>query len=81
MADIGTDFVLRLLKTNKQRDSILVVDCFLKMSYFIPCSKTSDASHVARIFLENIISLHRVLKTIVFKRDIKFTSYFWKTLW
>ena len=70
------EFVLRLLKTLRKHDSILVVvDHFSKMAHFLPYSSTCDASRVAKIFFDGVIKLHGLPKTIVSNMDVKFTLF------
>lgn len=61
--DVSLDFVLGLPKTQRGKDSVMVVvDCFSKMAHFIACARTYDASQIARLFFTN--------------RDVKFIGHF-----
>ncbi len=53
---VSMDFVLSFLRMQQGKNYILVfVDKLTKMSHFIPCYKTIDATHVAPLFFNEIV--------------------------
>ena len=64
--DISMDFILRLLNTSQKHDSIwVIVDRHTKMAHFIPVHTTYTAKRYVEIYLDRIVCLHGVPKTII----------------
>jgi len=57
-----------------------VVDKLSKETYFILVKSTYKTNNIARIFMEEVLNLHRIPKAIVLDHDAKFISNLWKGL-
>ncbi|XP_050890545.1 uncharacterized protein LOC127095948 [Lathyrus oleraceus] len=79
IADISMDFAVGLPLTQGGYDSIwVIVDRLTKFAHFLAVKTTYKASHLAGLFISEIVRLHGVPKGVVSDRDPKFTSRFWK---
>lgn len=78
--DLTMDFVEGLPKSNGYDTILVVVDRFSKYAHFIAVKHPFTAQSIAKLFLDNIVRLHGMPKTIVSDRDRIFTSTFWKEL-
>nr|CAB3503810.1 unnamed protein product [Digitaria exilis] len=79
--DISMDFIVGLPRTPQGHDSIwVIVDRLTKTAHFIPVNTIYAAKKYAEIYLERIVCLHGVPKTIISDRGAPFVARFWEQL-
>jgi hypothetical protein len=79
--DISKDFIVGLPNTSRKHDSIwVIVDQLTKTAYFLPVHTTCNAKKYAEIYLDQIVRLHGIPKTIISDRGTQFVSRFWEQL-
>lgn len=76
---ISMAFVTRFPKTVKNGDIIwVIVDRLMKYAHFIPMKLDYPLERLENLYIERIVSLHNILSSIVFDRDLRFTSGSWR---
>jgi hypothetical protein len=79
--DISMDFIVGLSLTSRNHDSIwVVVDRLTKTAHFIVVNNTYSAKDYAEIYLDRIVRLHGIPKTITSDRGPQFIAHFWEQL-
>lgn len=74
------DFIMRLPNYFGYIVIMVVIDRLSKYAYFLAMKIDYSSKSVAESFMNNIVKLHGVPKSIVSDRDKVFTSSFWKNL-
>ena len=58
----------------------MIINRLTKSAHFLIIKKIYTTDKLARLYINKIVCLYRVLKSIVFDRGATFTSVFWQEL-
>ncbi|GJZ77483.1 putative reverse transcriptase domain-containing protein [Tanacetum coccineum] len=75
------DFVTKLPKSSQGYDTIwVIVDRLTKSAIFTPMRETEPLDKLARIYLKEVVTRHRIPVSIICDSDPRFASNFWRSL-
>ncbi|GKE44515.1 putative reverse transcriptase domain-containing protein [Tanacetum coccineum] len=78
--NITMDFITKLPKSSQGFDTIwVIVDRLTKSAHFLPIRENDPLDKLARLYLNMIVARHEVPASIIYDRDVRFTSNFWKS--
>jgi hypothetical protein len=78
--EISMNFINGLRRTPKGNDSIWVIVDRLTKVVHIPMRTKYGRDKLAKLYVDNILKLHGVPKSIVYDRGSQFVSMFWRSL-
>jgi hypothetical protein len=79
--DISMDFVVGLPRSQRGHDAIwVIVDKLTKVAHFIPVREDNRVLKLVDLYIEHILRLHGVPRSIVSDRGSQLTVQFWKSL-
>ncbi|GKF56514.1 putative reverse transcriptase domain-containing protein, partial [Tanacetum coccineum] len=79
--NITMDFVTKLPKSSQGYDTIwVIVDRLTKSAIFIPMRETDPMEKLARMYLKEVVTRHRILVSIIYDRGPRSASNFWRSL-
>ena len=79
-SSISMDFITGLPWSNGNDAIRVVVDRLTKMRHFVPCRTTTNAPHLANLFLHHVWKHHGLPQDIISGRGPQFASDFWRQL-
>jgi hypothetical protein len=79
--DISMDFIVGLRNTSRHHDSIwVIVDRLTKATHFLLVHTTNKAQKYTEPYIDQIVCLHGLPRTIVSDRGAQFVARFWEQL-
>ncbi|GJY92270.1 putative reverse transcriptase domain-containing protein [Tanacetum coccineum] len=79
--NIIMDFVMTLPKSSQGYDTIwVIVDRLTKSALFLPMRETGPMDRLARMYLKEAFTRHEIPVLIIYDRDGRFASNFWRSL-
>jgi len=82
--EVGDDqygFIIGLPQSRRQHDSIWVIlDRMTKAAHFLPVKTTFLAEDYAKLYIQEVVRLHKVSVSIISDRGAQFTTQFWKLI-
>nr|GEU78656.1 putative reverse transcriptase domain, ribonuclease H-like domain, aspartic peptidase domain protein [Tanacetum cinerariifolium] len=77
--NITMDFVKKLPKTQSGNHTIwVVVDRLTMSAHFLPMKETDPMDKLERLYMKEVVTRHGIPVSIIYERDPRFTSNFWK---
>jgi hypothetical protein len=77
--DISMYFIVGLPNTSRHHDSIwVIVDRLTKVAHYLPMHTTDKAQKYAKLYIDWIVCLHGLPRTIVSDRGAQFFARFWE---
>nr|GEX66291.1 putative reverse transcriptase domain-containing protein [Tanacetum cinerariifolium] len=78
--NITMDFITKLPKSSQGFDTIwVIVDRLSKLAHFLPIRENDPLDKLARLYLNRIVTRHGIPVSIIYDRDERFTSNFWRS--
>ncbi|GJW22591.1 putative reverse transcriptase domain-containing protein [Tanacetum coccineum] len=78
--NITIDFITKLPKSSHGFDTIWVImDRLTKSAHFLPIRENDPLDKLARLYLNRIVARHGIPASIIYDRDGRFTSNFWRS--
>lgn len=75
------DFIVSFPKSQRENTAFwVIVDRLTKSTHFLPIKMTFRLDKLARLYIKEIIRLHKIPVSITSDRDTRFTSNFWISL-